>query len=115
MGLARNIWVKWIGYWGITVLVNISYYWFIAPLVSNKKRYDPIAFAHNLGITPVWIISILSGIALLLAISFVISSTIRVKNEIIRDPDNFHMKCLIFIYLYSLSLATMVFTGVIKT
>ncbi len=94
---ARNKTARWVGYWGICVFLNITFYWLISPIISSAKRFDTVAFAGHIGIDPIWI-GIFSFIPFCCALFGIVRATGILRKDILIDPDSFHGKVLVSIY-----------------
>nr|MDO8087276.1 hypothetical protein [Candidatus Sigynarchaeum springense] len=99
---AKRPWARWIGYWGACVVpVNTVFYWFMAPFLANKLNYDPIAFAANVGISPAWIVGVIAAVPFFVAAWWMVKGTRLVRANILLDPKQFHVFCLVLYYILS--------------
>ncbi|MFX0102104.1 MAG: hypothetical protein ACFFCS_21235 [Candidatus Hodarchaeota archaeon] len=94
--------VKWMSYWGICILVNALFYWFMSPFIGNADNFDPIGFAHNVGISPVWIVGLVCAIPFGFAVYAMLRATRTINDKVLEDRTHFHVKCLIFYYIISM-------------
>ncbi len=109
---AKQPCVRWIGYWGACVLpVNIVSYWLFAPFLTSAQRYDPVAFATNVGTSPQWIVGILAGVPFALSIWWMAKATHALQTRDIADPRHFHVICLTIYYIISLGLPVVFYMG----
>jgi hypothetical protein len=100
---ATRPWARWIGYWGACVVpVNTVFYWFMAPFIANAQNYDPVAFANNVGISPVWIVGVIAAIPFSVAVWWMVKATRLVRARVLVDPRYFHVFCLILYYVLSI-------------
>ncbi|MHA1369507.1 MAG: hypothetical protein ACTSWN_00690 [Promethearchaeota archaeon] len=99
---SRNA-VRFIGYWGIVILVNVTFYWFMSPFIGTATHYDPIAFARNLQIEPVWVIGLCSAIPFFFSVYAMIMATKKLYRIILTDLKRFHVVCLLIYYAISIT------------
>ena len=94
--------MKWTSYWVIVILVNAIFYWFMSPFIGTADNFDPIAFANNLGISPVWIVGLVSAIPFGISVYAMIRATKTIDDKVLGDRTYFHVKCLVFYYFISM-------------
>ncbi len=113
---ARHPWARWMGYWGACVVpVNMAFYWFMAPFLATAMRYDPVAFAFNVGIEPTWLIGVIAAVPFGIVVSWMVKATRDLHHQVLVDPRRFHEICLVFYFAVSLGFTMVSYTGFFDT
>ncbi|MBN2154145.1 MAG: M50 family metallopeptidase [Candidatus Lokiarchaeota archaeon] len=111
---AKRPWARWIGYWGACVVpVNAIFYWFAAPFLATAQRYDPVAFAYNVGLEPVWLVGAVAAAPFSVVVAWMVKATRDLHPRVLADPRHFHVACLVVYYAMSLGLPLVSYAGIL--